>query len=206
MRSASSPWAATWASCASAWAKRRASRSRKRKPGMEREGITAWDFGELPEQVTFRRGNQAMTGYPALVDEGASVSIRLFDTPRPRRRGASRRREASPGLRIEGAAAQPRSRPRRASIAIALKFQATIAGRQAQGRPHRSDRRPRLRRRGCPAAHGEGLRGAEEARQGAAAGGERRRAAPPAPPSWMRASSTARRWRSTLPSGAWCRT
>ena len=37
---------------------------------MEREGITAWDFGELPEQVSFRRGNQTLTGYPALVDEG----------------------------------------------------------------------------------------------------------------------------------------
>jgi ATP-dependent helicase HrpA len=52
----------------------------KAKPGMEREGITAWDFGDLPEQVTFRRGNQTLTGYPALVDEGASVAIRLFDT------------------------------------------------------------------------------------------------------------------------------
>jgi len=50
------------------------------KPGMERDGITSWDFGELPEQVTFKRGNQTLTGYPALVDEGASVSIRLFDT------------------------------------------------------------------------------------------------------------------------------
>jgi ATP-dependent helicase HrpA len=52
----------------------------KAKPGMEREGITAWDFGDLPEQVTFRRGNQTLTGYPALVDDGTSVSIRLMDT------------------------------------------------------------------------------------------------------------------------------
>jgi ATP-dependent helicase HrpA len=52
----------------------------KSKPGMEREGITSWDFGELPGQVTFRRGNQTLTGYPALVDEGASVAIRLVDT------------------------------------------------------------------------------------------------------------------------------
>ncbi|HEX4944991.1 MAG TPA: ATP-dependent RNA helicase HrpA [Usitatibacteraceae bacterium] len=50
------------------------------KPGLEREGITAWDFGDLPAEVSFRRGNQALTGYPALVDEGASVAIRLFDT------------------------------------------------------------------------------------------------------------------------------
>ena len=50
------------------------------KPGLEREGITAWDFGDLPAEVSFRRGNQSLTGYPALVDEGASVAIRLFDT------------------------------------------------------------------------------------------------------------------------------
>jgi len=52
----------------------------KSRPGMEREGITSWDFGELPAQVSFRRGNQALTCYPALVDEGASVAIRLMDT------------------------------------------------------------------------------------------------------------------------------
>lgn len=50
------------------------------KPGLEREGIRAWDFGDLPAEVTFRRNNQALTGYPALADEGESVSIRLFDT------------------------------------------------------------------------------------------------------------------------------
>jgi ATP-dependent helicase HrpA len=50
------------------------------KPGLEREGITGWDFGDLPAEVSFRRGNQSLTGYPALVDEGASVAIRLFDT------------------------------------------------------------------------------------------------------------------------------
>ena len=51
----------------------------KSKPGLEREGITAWDFGDLPQEVSFRRDNQSLTGYPALVDEGASLSIRLFD-------------------------------------------------------------------------------------------------------------------------------
>jgi ATP-dependent helicase HrpA len=59
----------------------------KSKPGIEREGITAWDFGELPAQVAFHRGGQALTGYPALspsaLGEGGEkggVSIRLFDT------------------------------------------------------------------------------------------------------------------------------
>ncbi len=50
------------------------------KPGLEREGIRAWDFGDLPAEVTFRRGGQALTGCPALVDEGESVAVRLFDT------------------------------------------------------------------------------------------------------------------------------
>ena len=52
----------------------------KAKPGLEREGLVAWDFGELPPQVSFRRGIQTLTGYPGLADEGASVAIRLFDT------------------------------------------------------------------------------------------------------------------------------
>ncbi|MFA7243305.1 MAG: ATP-dependent RNA helicase HrpA [Sulfuricellaceae bacterium] len=47
----------------------------------ERTGLTAWDFGDLPEKITFTRNNHPITGYPALVDEGASVAIRLFDTP-----------------------------------------------------------------------------------------------------------------------------
>jgi ATP-dependent helicase HrpA len=51
----------------------------KSKPGLEREGITAWDFGDLPQEVSFRRDNQSLTGYPALVDEGTSLAIRLFD-------------------------------------------------------------------------------------------------------------------------------
>src|SRR5690606_26642017 len=42
------------------------------KPGVERENITAWDFGELPGQVTFRRGNQTLTGYPALATVSAT--------------------------------------------------------------------------------------------------------------------------------------
>ncbi|MEK6664481.1 MAG: ATP-dependent RNA helicase HrpA [Pseudomonadota bacterium] len=46
----------------------------------DRESITQWDFGDLPEKVSFNRGSQTLTGYPALVDEGENVSIHLFDT------------------------------------------------------------------------------------------------------------------------------
>jgi ATP-dependent helicase HrpA len=49
-------------------------------PGIERSGVRAWDFGELPVEIAFTRGGRKLTGYPALVDEGGSVAIKLFDT------------------------------------------------------------------------------------------------------------------------------
>ncbi len=50
------------------------------EPGIERDGLRAWDFGDLPEQLAFSRGGRKLTGYPALADQGDSVAIRLFDT------------------------------------------------------------------------------------------------------------------------------
>ncbi len=50
------------------------------EPGIEKSGIRAWDFGELPATIAFTRGGRKLTGYPALADEGDSVSIKLFDT------------------------------------------------------------------------------------------------------------------------------
>ncbi len=47
--------------------------------GIEKSGIRAWDFGELPAQIAFTRSGRQLTGYPALVDEGESVAVRLFD-------------------------------------------------------------------------------------------------------------------------------
>jgi ATP-dependent helicase HrpA len=46
----------------------------------EREGLIQWDFGDLPEKVSFNRNGAQLTAYPALVDDSDSVSIRLFDT------------------------------------------------------------------------------------------------------------------------------
>ena len=48
--------------------------------GIEKSGITAWDFGELPAEIAFTRGGRKLAGYPALVDEGDSAAIRLLDT------------------------------------------------------------------------------------------------------------------------------
>ncbi|HEV7741523.1 MAG TPA: DUF3418 domain-containing protein, partial [Pseudolysinimonas sp.] len=47
---------------------------------LERTGITTWDFGELPQLIESRVGGGTVRGYPALVDEGSSVAIRVFAT------------------------------------------------------------------------------------------------------------------------------
>ncbi|AAZ97961.1 ATP-dependent helicase HrpA [Thiobacillus denitrificans ATCC 25259] len=56
----------------------------------ERTGLLEWDFGDLPEQVKFKRGGRELTGYPALVDTGTSVDLRLIDTAEAAR-GETRR-------------------------------------------------------------------------------------------------------------------
>ncbi|MBW8363709.1 MAG: ATP-dependent RNA helicase HrpA [Rhizobium sp.] len=45
----------------------------------ERTGLVEWNFGDLPEQVKFKRGGRELIGYPALVDNGESVDLRLLD-------------------------------------------------------------------------------------------------------------------------------
>ncbi|MEO5724273.1 MAG: ATP-dependent RNA helicase HrpA, partial [Ilumatobacteraceae bacterium] len=47
-------------------------------PGIERSGITTWDFGSLPRTVETVRGGLTVLGYPALLDDDDSVSIRVF--------------------------------------------------------------------------------------------------------------------------------
>jgi ATP-dependent helicase HrpA len=49
-------------------------------PALERRGITRWDFGDLPESLSFVRDGRRVTGYPALVDDGESVALTLYDT------------------------------------------------------------------------------------------------------------------------------
>ncbi|MET8180779.1 ATP-dependent RNA helicase HrpA [Streptomyces sp. NPDC005336] len=55
--------------------------SSKESEGIEqRGGLTRWTIGTLPRTFETRRGGQPVKAYPALVDEGASVAVRLFDT------------------------------------------------------------------------------------------------------------------------------
>ena len=44
----------------------------------ERSGITTWDVGALPREVKRLVGGHTVTGYPALVDEGVTAGIRVF--------------------------------------------------------------------------------------------------------------------------------
>ncbi|WP_374109865.1 ATP-dependent RNA helicase HrpA [Pelomonas sp. CA6] len=45
------------------------------------QAYTAWTFGELPELMEVRRGNQTLIGFPALIDKGTHVEIEVFDEP-----------------------------------------------------------------------------------------------------------------------------
>ncbi|MFF2344190.1 ATP-dependent RNA helicase HrpA [Pseudarthrobacter sp. NPDC058119] len=47
---------------------------------VEQEGLTEWTFGTIERQVSSMVKGHTVTGYPALVDQGASVSLRVFQT------------------------------------------------------------------------------------------------------------------------------
>ena len=48
--------------------------------GLERTGLTDWTIGELPRTFSEQRGGLTVAGYPALVDEGDTVAVRLQET------------------------------------------------------------------------------------------------------------------------------
>ncbi|GAA4051701.1 ATP-dependent RNA helicase HrpA [Agromyces indicus] len=56
----------------------------------EQAGVTSWAWESIPEHVDSRQAGNVVRAYPALVDEGASVALRLVPTAEERDR-ASRR-------------------------------------------------------------------------------------------------------------------
>ncbi|HEX5540364.1 MAG TPA: DUF3418 domain-containing protein, partial [Micromonospora sp.] len=48
--------------------------------GLERHGLREWSIGSLPRTVEQNRAGFTVTAYPALVDEGESVAVRVFET------------------------------------------------------------------------------------------------------------------------------
>ena len=55
--------------------------TRAAKRAFEREGLTTWCFGDLPNHVDAVHAGVRFRGYPALEDRGSSVALRLFDRP-----------------------------------------------------------------------------------------------------------------------------
>jgi ATP-dependent helicase HrpA len=48
---------------------------------VEASGLTSWTIGSLPQFVEVDCGGHAVRGYPALIDEGASVAVRVLTDP-----------------------------------------------------------------------------------------------------------------------------
>lgn len=48
--------------------------------GLEKQGVTEWNFGELPQTFSRKQAGFTLKAWPALVDEKQSVAIKLFDT------------------------------------------------------------------------------------------------------------------------------
>ncbi|RDS60744.1 ATP-dependent RNA helicase HrpA [Streptomyces sp. M7] len=57
-----------------------ATASRQGGESLERSGLTDWTIGILSRVFETRRAGQPVKAYPALVDDGDTVSVRLFDT------------------------------------------------------------------------------------------------------------------------------
>jgi ATP-dependent helicase HrpA len=55
--------------------------ARLEHPQWQREGLTEWEFPDLPEQVEIGRRGATLLGYPAIVDRGGSVALELCPSP-----------------------------------------------------------------------------------------------------------------------------
>ena len=53
---------------------------RNASPDIEKTGLKQWDFGDLPQTLSFERDGLKVTGYPALEDDMDTISVKLFDT------------------------------------------------------------------------------------------------------------------------------
>ncbi|WP_433532432.1 ATP-dependent RNA helicase HrpA [Micromonospora sp. CA-263727] len=49
-------------------------------PELARTGLTGWEIGTLPRTIEQVRAGYAVTAYPALVDEGSTVGVKVFDS------------------------------------------------------------------------------------------------------------------------------
>jgi ATP-dependent helicase HrpA len=49
---------------------------------LERDGARGWEFGELPETVERVKAGMRVLGFPALIDQGDSVGVRVLESSR----------------------------------------------------------------------------------------------------------------------------
>ncbi len=47
---------------------------------IEKNGLVTWTIGTLPEGIPIKKAGRNVTGYPACVDMGSTVSVKLFET------------------------------------------------------------------------------------------------------------------------------
>jgi ATP-dependent helicase HrpA len=72
---------------------------RNTSPEIEKTGLKQWDFGDLPQTLSFERDGLKVTGYPALEDNLDNVAVRLFDTENEAQ--ANHRKGVSRLMRLE---------------------------------------------------------------------------------------------------------
>ncbi|MEZ6106799.1 MAG: DUF3418 domain-containing protein [Pirellulaceae bacterium] len=46
-----------------------------------RDGLTTWDWGDLPTSLAVQHGDLSLSGFVGIVDQGQSVGLRIFDRP-----------------------------------------------------------------------------------------------------------------------------
>jgi ATP-dependent helicase HrpA len=50
-------------------------------PEFHRDGLKRWEFGDLPARIEIKRHGVTLGAYPAIVDQGDAIGLRLFDSP-----------------------------------------------------------------------------------------------------------------------------
>jgi len=55
-------------------------------PDLERQGLRSWEVGDLPRTVEVEVGGRRVRGYPALIDEGETVGVRVLTSPEDQER------------------------------------------------------------------------------------------------------------------------
>jgi ATP-dependent helicase HrpA len=50
-------------------------------PQYHKDGLKRWEFGDLPVRIEMKRHGVTLGAYPAIVDQGDAIGLRLFDSP-----------------------------------------------------------------------------------------------------------------------------